>query len=90
MATRLRIRVVPSSSRPGVGGSRDGALVVRVRERAVEGRATEAALASLAKAMGVSRRAVSLVRGATSRVKIVDVEGDEQRLSKASNELLGQ
>ena len=56
-----------------VGGSHDGALVVRVGERAVDGRATEAALSALASALGVRRREVALVTGATSRTKAVDV-----------------
>src|SRR5438270_12277956 len=64
---RLTIRVKPRSRQPGVGGTHDGELVVRVRERAAEGRATEAALVALADALGVPRRAVSLVHGATSR-----------------------
>jgi uncharacterized protein YggU (UPF0235/DUF167 family) len=76
----LTIRVTPGSRRAGVGGERDGALVVRVRERAVEGRATEAALSALADALDVPRRAVTLVHGATSRTKVVDVEGDDERL----------
>ena len=73
---RVTIRVVPGSRHGVVGGSRDGALLVRVRERAVEGRATEAALVALADALGVQRRAVSLVHGTTSRTKIVEVVGD--------------
>ena len=77
---RLTIRVTPGSRRPGVGGTQDGALVVRVRERAVEGKATEAALAALADALGVPRRAVNLVHGAASRTKVVDVEGHDERL----------
>jgi hypothetical protein len=36
---RISVRVRPGSTRPGVGGEHDGALVVRVRERAVDGRA---------------------------------------------------
>lgn len=67
--------VRPGSPRPGVGGERDGALIVRVSARAVDGQATEAALAAVAAAFGLRRRAVTLVAGATSRTKILDVEG---------------
>jgi len=77
---RLTIRVTPGSRGTEVGGAHDGALVVKVRERAVDGRATEAALASLADALGVPRRAVNLVRGATSRIKVVDIDGDDSEL----------
>ena len=72
---RVTIRVHPGASRPGVGGAYGGALVVRVRERAVDGRATEAALTTVAAAFGVPRRAVTLVAGAASRTKTVEVAG---------------
>lgn len=72
---RVTVRVRPGSARPGVGGGHAGALVVRVSERAVDGRATDAALSAIAAAFGVHRRAVTLVAGRTSRTKIVDVAG---------------
>jgi uncharacterized protein (TIGR00251 family) len=74
---RLTIHVKPGARRTVVGGAHDGALVVRVAERAVDGRATEAALAAVAETFGLRRRQVSLVSGATSRSKVVDVEGGE-------------
>jgi uncharacterized protein len=72
---RITVRVRPGSARPGVGGGHDGALVVRVSAPAVEGRATDAALSAIAAAFGVRRRAVTLIAGAASRTKIVDVAG---------------
>ena len=84
---RITIRVRPGSARPGVGGEQAGALVVRVSAPAVDGRATEAALAAVAVAFGVRRNAVTLVTGRTSRTKVVDVAGgDPRRLA----DLLGQ
>jgi uncharacterized protein len=50
--------------------------VIKVGARAVDGQATAAALQALAKALGVPRRSVVLVTGATSRTKIVDVPDD--------------
>jgi len=56
--------------------------VVRVSARAVDGKATEAALAAVAAAFGVRRNAVTLVTGASSRTKVVDVTGaDPHRLA---------
>jgi uncharacterized protein len=72
---RLTIRVRPGASTTAVGGAHDGALVVRVAARAVDGQATEAALAAVADAFGVRRRAVELVSGSTSRTKVVDIAG---------------
>jgi hypothetical protein len=61
-----------------VGGEHGGALVVRVSARATGGQATAAALAAVAAAFGVPRGAVTLVAGAASRTKIVDVAGADQ------------
>jgi uncharacterized protein len=58
-----------------VGGEQAGALVVRVTKRAIGGEATEAALAAVAAAFGVARRDVTLVAGARSQSKIIDVTG---------------
>jgi uncharacterized protein YggU (UPF0235/DUF167 family) len=75
---RVAIRVRPGSSRASVGGRyagpRGAALVVAVTERAVDGRATEAALRAVAAALGLRRAAVRLVSGAASRDKVVAVE----------------
>jgi uncharacterized protein YggU (UPF0235/DUF167 family) len=46
---------------------------VRVGAPAEDGRATEAALQALASALGVRRREVSLLSGATSRHKVVEI-----------------
>jgi len=70
---RLEIHVTPGASATIVGGSRGGALVVRVTQRPERGRATNAALEAVADALGVPRSAVVLVRGGRSRRKVVDV-----------------
>lgn len=44
----------------------------------MEGKATQAALAAVARAFGVRRGAVTLVTGATSRTKVIDIAGGEQ------------
>lgn len=73
-ALRVAIRVRPGASRPAVGGERAGALLVAVSERAVDGKATAAALRAVADALGVAPRTVRLAHGATSRDKLVEVE----------------
>lgn len=73
---RVAIRVRPGASRTAVGGLHGDRLVVAVTARAVDGAATEAALRALADALGVRPRHVSLVSGATSRDKVVEVEDD--------------
>jgi uncharacterized protein len=86
---RIAIRVKPGSARTAVGGRRGDALVVSVTARAVDGKATEAALRAIAEAFDVMRRDVSLVVGATSRDKVVEIAGDDARLTRRRDVLLG-
>jgi uncharacterized protein YggU (UPF0235/DUF167 family) len=72
---RFEVRVRPGASRTRVGGRYGNALVVAVTARAVDGKATEAALRAVAEALGVPRRDVRLATGATSRTKVVEVMG---------------
>jgi len=71
----LRVRVQPRASREGLGGERDGALVVRLTAPPVEGKANEALARFLGRALGVPPSAVRVVRGATGRDKRVAVDG---------------
>ena len=70
MAELITVTVKPGSRKgPLVEAGADGALTIFVRERAVEGKATEAVAAVLAGYLGVPRSRLELVFGATSRVK---------------------
>jgi hypothetical protein len=70
---RVAIRVRPGASRTRVGGAYGDSLVVAVSARAVDGAATDAALAAVATALGLRRREVTLVTGTTSRDKVVEI-----------------
>lgn len=65
----LQISVVPNAKRTEIDGLHDGALRVRLAAPATEGRANQALVTWLAKALGVAKRDVELVRGETSRRK---------------------
>ena len=72
----VTVAVKPGSRKgPLVEVAADGSLTVFVREPAVEGKATAAAAAVLAKHLGVPKSRVVLVSGATSRVKRFAVPG---------------
>lgn len=85
----MTIRVRPGAPRTEVGGSRGGALVVRVTARPVGGKATEAALRAVAAAFGVRRADVTLVTGAASHDKVVRIAGDPDRLGRRLGALRG-
>jgi uncharacterized protein len=65
------------------------ALVVCVTARPAGGAATQAALRAVADALGVPRRDVTLVTGATSRDKVIEVAGPPAALARRLGELLG-
>jgi len=73
---QLDVRVIPRAARDELAGVRDGRLLVRVTAPPLEGRANAAVCALLAKAAGVPKGAVSVVRGESSRDKRVRIDGD--------------
>jgi uncharacterized protein len=72
---RFSVRVQPRASTAGVAGVHGAALKVRLTQPPVEGAANEALIELLAAALGVPRRSVRIVSGATARTKVVDVDG---------------
>jgi uncharacterized protein (TIGR00251 family) len=71
---RIAVRVQPRARRDELAGERGGALLVRVTAPPVEGRANDAVRKLLAKQLGVAPGRISVVRGASGRDKIVEVE----------------
>jgi uncharacterized protein (TIGR00251 family) len=69
------VRAKPDAKRSAVMGVREGALDVKVAAHPVDGAANEELVVVLASALGVPRRNVQLVRGASSRAKRVGVSG---------------
>ncbi|MCI0650991.1 MAG: DUF167 domain-containing protein [Planctomycetes bacterium] len=67
--------VLPGASSTAVGGTRGGALLVRVAAPPEGGRANAAAAQAVARALGLRKSAVEVVGGATSRRKILEVHG---------------
>jgi uncharacterized protein (TIGR00251 family) len=72
---RFTVRVQPRASRSAVDGRYGDALKVRISSPPVDGAANDALIDVLAKALDVPRRSVRIVAGATSRMKIVEVDG---------------
>jgi uncharacterized protein (TIGR00251 family) len=69
------VRVVPRASRSEIAGEHDGALRIRVTAPPVDGAANEEVIRLLARALGVTRSAVEIVSGQTSKTKRVKVRG---------------
>lgn len=71
----FRVKVAPRAKREGVTGTIDGALKIALTAPPVDGAANEALIAFVAKALGVAKRDVEIVRGASSRDKTLRVAG---------------
>jgi uncharacterized protein len=81
---RVALRVQPRSRKNEIAGERAGALLVRVTAPPVDGRANDAVCRLIAKRLGVPPSRVSIVRGGSSRDKLVEVEGiDDDELRRA-------
>jgi uncharacterized protein (TIGR00251 family) len=77
----LAVAIVPNAKRTAVDGWHDGALRIRLAARPVDGKANAQLTAWLADELGVSRRAVRLASGATSRRKRVEIDAPAERVS---------
>jgi uncharacterized protein len=58
---------------------RDGIVQIRVTAPPADGRANEALCAILSKALGVPKRSIHVERGASSRDKVVSIDGMDER-----------
>lgn len=81
----IAIRVTPRGGRDAVDGVEtmaNGRAVLKLRVRAIAegGEANRAVTELLARALGVAKRDVRLLSGATSRIKQVAVTGDPNKL----------
>jgi uncharacterized protein (TIGR00251 family) len=71
----LRVRLTPRADRDAIAGVRDGVITVRVSAAPVDGQANAALIKVLAKALGVPKSRLSIVRGQAARDKLVRVDG---------------
>ncbi|MGH2880832.1 MAG: DUF167 domain-containing protein [Solirubrobacteraceae bacterium] len=79
----VAVRVTPRARASEIAGERDGVLLVRVRAPPTDGRANAELCRLIAKHASVGVRSVAVTRGASSRDKVVHVEGiDEEELRR--------
>jgi uncharacterized protein (TIGR00251 family) len=94
-STRLKVRVAPGASRPGIVGRHGTGWKVRVTAAPEAGKANEAVVRLLADTLVLPVREIEIVSGHSSRDKIVELAGPdsgritaveiERRLAAASS-----
>ena len=74
---RLTVQITPNAKKTEVVGVIDDALKLKLQAQPVEGQANAALIKWLAKQFKVTRGAVVITHGLTSRRKLVEVDGVE-------------
>ncbi|HXS70848.1 MAG TPA: DUF167 domain-containing protein [Patescibacteria group bacterium] len=74
---RFAVRLTPRAALDQIDGVSDGILRARVGAPAVEGGANNALIRLIAEELGVPKTSVRIVAGASSRQKLVVVDGGD-------------
>ncbi|HEX3012049.1 MAG TPA: DUF167 domain-containing protein [Syntrophomonadaceae bacterium] len=84
---RLEIKVQPRSSRNQMAGVQDGILKIKLTAPPVDGEANLALIEYLSSLLGVPKRSINLIKGETSRNKLVEINGIKREflLNKVGN-----
>jgi hypothetical protein len=77
------VRVTPGASRDALLGWQGDVLRLSVAAPAQRGKANEAALRLLAAALGLPRERLRIVRGHTSRQKVIAIQGLDEAETRA-------
>ena len=72
---RIALRVQPRASKNRVAGKTENGWKIALTAPPVDGKANQACLAFLSKLLHVPRASIHIVRGETSRQKLVEVNG---------------
>ncbi len=83
------MRVTPRGGRDALAAGTDDHFAARVCAPPVDGAANAAVVALVAKSFGVSRGAVRLTGGETSRIKRLFISGDPAALARVAATLYG-
>jgi hypothetical protein len=88
----LQVRLTPNAAKDAVDGWRRTAggetrLAARVRAVPEKGRANTALIALMAEQLGIPKRDIDVIRGATSRLKTLRIEAEGPVLARVSAQL---
>ena len=72
---QLSLKVTPNAGRNEITGFTDGVLHLKIKAPPVKGKANRELIDFLSKELGVKKSAVTIVRGQTSRNKVIAVAG---------------
>ena len=71
----IEVKVEPRSSKKAISGIMGDALKVKLTAPPVDGAANEQLIELISEATGVRKSSVRIIRGASSKRKVVEIEG---------------
>ncbi len=71
----IQVKVEPRSSKAQVAGVLGEQLKVKLTSPPVDGAANKQLIEVLSKYFGIKKRAIKIIRGQTSKTKVVEIEG---------------
>lgn len=71
----LQVKVTPNASRNEITGLAGGVLQVRIAAPPVRGKANRELTAFLGRVLGAKKSSLSIIKGQTSRNKVIAIEG---------------
>ena len=72
---RIEVKVEPRSSKKGLAGVLGNKLKVKLTSPPVDGAANEQLIEVLAEAFGIKKSAITIIRGQSSKNKVVELSG---------------
>ena len=72
---KIALRVYPNASRNEVAGFADGVLRVKVSAPPIKGKANRELVDFFSQLLGVGKGSINIIKGATSRNKVVAIGG---------------
>jgi len=75
----LAVRVTPGAKRNAVTALKEGVWNIKIAAPPVEGRANEELVAFLSKKLDICRNSLNVIKGQSSRNKLVSVSGMSQK-----------
>lgn len=85
---RLSVRITPNAKKNEVLGIAEDALKIKLHAQPIEGKANEALIAFLADRLRLPKRAVQITHGHTSKLKLLEIEGEGLTVETVKHALL--
>jgi len=79
----IQVQIQPRSSKNEITGLHNGRLKIKISAPPVNGKANQALIEFIAKALGVSKSKVEIVKGHTSKFKTLKVSGITQEFYRS-------